>query len=101
MITRTEGGDDVRHGIFRVDRISAGEDINGRVPVLGPSVDTEVRFSDGDDAGDALRAEFVERVADYRGPDALRGRCEHFADQMQVIERFGIAISEFQKQMGS
>jgi len=59
------------------DRLSAGEEINGGVAVLRPSVNREVRLFDHHYTGDTVRLEGLK----YRGDDVCTGRFRRLIHQ--------------------
>ena len=94
-ITRFEGVGDTFGGLFEGAGIAARKDIDCRVAVFRPRVNTDMRFRDYDNTGHALRAELMKRVSNNRSADAFGRIDECRLNSPQVIENIGIALTEF------
>ena len=84
-----------------VDAVSAGEDVDGCVAVLGPRVDGEVGLGDDDDPTDALGSELVEGFVDD-GSAAFDGGVVHRDfDGVRVVEQRLITVVAFHQDLDS
>ena len=95
MIAGFKGISDALGGLFKAAGVAAGEDIDCRVAVLGPRVNADMRFGDYDNAGYALGAELMKRVAYDRSADAFGCFDERRLNRSQIIEDIGIALTKF------
>jgi len=76
---------------------TAGEDVTSRKIMLGPSVNSHVRFGDNDNTGHALWGKFMKNVfndARFRGRNSLK----HFQAQLVlIVQNVGTAMDEIYK----
>lgn len=82
-----------------IDLCSAGKNVDGRVIVLGPGVDREMRFGDHDDSGNSVRVKGMKNDIDDPCPRVLGGINHDRFDFMDIIQNFGIAVVKFDEQM--
>ena len=98
-ITGFKGIGDALRGLFKAAGIAAGKDIDCRVAVFGPCVNTDMRFGDYDNAGHALGAELMKRAAYDRRADAFGCVDERRFNRSQIIQDIGIALTKFHQHM--
>jgi hypothetical protein len=77
--------------------VAAGEYVRRRVPQFGPSVDGYVGFGDGEDASHALRRELVKSFPNHVRAHLLGDVQQFLPNILQIIQKLGVAISEFQQ----
>jgi hypothetical protein len=86
---------------LREHGFSAGEEIDGCITALRPSVNRKMAFRKDHDSGYALGPEPVEKVTHNGGPGALRRFQHHPTDGFQIVQSGRIALIEFGERMSS
>ena len=86
-------------GFGRTEGRPAGEDVGRGVIELGPGMNRDMRFSDGEYAGYPLGSKAMEGLADYVGAQLLGGLEQSLADVFQVIKKRGVTLLELQQKM--
>lgn len=87
------------HGLGAIEHVAAGEHVDRGIAVLRPGMDRQVRFGDHHHAGDADRAELVERRGDDGGV-GLAGGLEHaFLDPLDIVEALVDAVEQLDDQL--
>ena len=59
----------------------------------------DMRFCDGQDTSHTLGAELMERLADNVGACVMRGSEHGQADVVEIVEKAGVTILEFQQEV--
>jgi len=68
------------HRFFRLDRIAAGEDVNGGVATFGPGVDEEVGFGNDDYSAHSLGGKLVKGFSQDGGTGGTCRRGQNALD---------------------
>ena len=91
--------DEVVGGHLRLERLAAGEDVHGGVPVLGPGVDREVGLGDDDHAADPERVELVKDDVDDGRLSPLGGLDHRALHGLKAVDGLRVAVEQLEQQV--
>jgi hypothetical protein len=86
-------------GLFALDSVAAGEDIQGRIPVFGPGVDGEMRFGHDHDPADSVGWEKMKKRPDNGSPGKSDRFDQVFSHGLQIGYNPAVTIKQLDYQM--
>ncbi len=75
---------------LRPEDISAGKDINRRIPIFGPGVNGDVRFGNHDHAAHTERIEFMKGGVNDSGLAGIRRANQDIFDDISFFQRLRV-----------
>jgi hypothetical protein len=86
-------------GLFALDPVAAGENVQGRISVFGPGVDGEMRFGHDYDPADSVGWEKMKKRPDNGGPGKSDRFDQVFFHGLQIGYNPAVTIKQLDYQM--